>query len=44
MQYHYVAYNLEEGIVKGRVEARNTEAAEAEVSRLGYNSQQIPNS
>ena len=44
MQYHYVAYNLDEGIVKGRVEARNTEEAEAEVSRLGYNSLQITKS
>lgn len=36
MQYHYVAYTLKEGVVKGRVEARSEAEARAEVALQGY--------
>ena len=36
MQYHYVAYNLKDGIVKGRVEASDEEEVRSEVLRRGY--------
>ena len=36
MQYQYVAYNLEEGLVKGRVEARDEDEARSEVQEQGY--------
>lgn len=36
MEFRYVAYTLDQGIVRGKVEARNLAAARAEVVRLGY--------
>ena len=36
MKFQYVAYNLEEGILKGRVEARNEVEARADLVTKGY--------
>ena len=36
MQYNYVAYNLEEGVVRGRVEAHDEDEVRSEVVKDGY--------
>ena len=36
MKYRYLAYNLQDGVIRGRLEARNAEGARAELSRMGY--------
>lgn len=36
MQFQYVAYNLKQGVTKGRVEARDLDEARVEVERNGY--------
>ena len=36
MQFHYVAYTLREGVMKGYIEADNEVEARSEIVRLGY--------
>ena len=36
MQYNYTAYTLDEGLIKGRVEADNEDEARGEVTNQGY--------
>ncbi|MEE9247648.1 MAG: type II secretion system F family protein [Dehalococcoidia bacterium] len=36
MQFSYVAYTIQEGVIKGRLDARNEEEARAEVIQQGY--------
>ena len=36
MQYNYVAYNLDEGLVKGRIDAKDDNGAWSEVEKLGH--------
>ena len=36
MQFHYVAYNIDEGLVKGLIEAGNEAEVRSEVVRKGY--------
>ena len=36
MNFNYVAYNLEQGIVKGKLEAQNEYEVQEEISQRGY--------
>jgi type II secretory pathway component PulF len=36
LQYNYVAYNLDNGLVKGRIEAKDDDGAWSEVAKLGH--------